>query len=66
MADPRTCRIAAPALSRWTITGRTGRKNLMMAKTRRPHKPSVEQVVQLVVGAVNALAQLLDAIHRVR
>ena len=34
-----------------------------MVKARRPRKPSVEEVVQLVVGVANALARLLDAIH---
>ena len=34
-----------------------------MAKARRPRKPSVEEVVQLVVGVANALARLLDVIH---
>ncbi len=37
-----------------------------MSKARHPRKANVEQVLQLVIGAVNALAQLLDAIHRVR
>jgi hypothetical protein len=36
-----------------------------MTKVRRPRKPSVEQIVQLVVGVANALAGLLDAIHHV-
>lgn len=36
-----------------------------MAQARRPRKPSVEQVVQLLIGAANALARLLDAIHHV-
>ena len=35
-----------------------------MVKGRHPRKPSVEQVLRLVIGAVKALAQLLDAIHR--
>jgi hypothetical protein len=34
-----------------------------MTKDRRPRKPSVEELAQLVVGAVNALARLLEAIH---
>ena len=34
-----------------------------VTKAPRPRKPSVEQIVQLVVGVVNALARLLDAIH---
>jgi hypothetical protein len=37
-----------------------------MASSRRPRKLSVEQIAQLMVGAVNALAQLLDALHRIR
>jgi len=36
-----------------------------MAQARRPRKPSVEQIVQLLIGAANALARLLDAIHHV-
>jgi hypothetical protein len=36
-----------------------------MATARCPRKLSVEEVVQLVVGVVNALARLLDAIHHV-
>ena len=31
-----------------------------MASSRRPRKLSVEQIAQLTVSAVNALAQLLD------
>jgi hypothetical protein len=34
-----------------------------MTKARRPRMPSVEELAQLVVGVVNALARLLDAIH---
>ncbi len=37
-----------------------------MARSRRPRKLSTEQLAQLLVSAVNALAQLLDAIHRIR
>lgn len=33
---------------------------------RRPHKPSMERIARLVVSAVTALAQLLNAIHRIR
>ena len=36
-----------------------------MGKVRRPRRLSVEQILRLVVGAVSALAQLLDAIHRI-
>jgi hypothetical protein len=34
-----------------------------MTKVRRPRKPSVEELAQLVIGLANALARLLDAIH---
>jgi hypothetical protein len=34
-----------------------------MVQARRPRKWSVEQIVQLLIGAANALARLLDAIH---
>jgi len=33
---------------------------------RRPRRPSMEQIARLVVSAVTALAQLLNAIHRIR
>jgi hypothetical protein len=36
-----------------------------MAMPRRPRKPSVEELAQLVIGLANALARLLDAIHHV-
>jgi len=36
-----------------------------MAQARRPRKPSVDQILQLLIGAANALARLLDAIHHV-
>jgi hypothetical protein len=36
-----------------------------MATPRRPRKPSVEELAQLVIGLANALARLLDAIHHV-
>jgi hypothetical protein len=45
------------------ITGGTGRKDRTMAQARRPRKWSVEQIAQLLIGAANALARLLDAIH---
>jgi len=34
-----------------------------MTKVRRPRKPSVEELVQLAVSVINALARLLDVIH---
>ena len=34
-----------------------------MTKVRRPRKPSVEELAQLIIGLANALARLLDAIH---
>jgi hypothetical protein len=34
-----------------------------MSKPHRPRKRTVEQIVRLVVSAVNALARLLGAIH---
>ena len=36
-----------------------------MAQARRPRKPSADQILQLLIGAANALARLLDAIHQV-
>jgi hypothetical protein len=63
MVDSSSCRIAVPALSRWKIAGGTGRKDRTMAQARRPRKPSVEELAQLVVGAVNALARLLEVIR---
>jgi hypothetical protein len=64
MVDPRRGRIAAPAPARWKITGGTGRKDQTMREARRPRKLSGEQIVQLLVGAANALARLFDAFHR--
>jgi len=32
----------------------------------RPRKPGMEQIARLAVSAVTALAQLLNAIHRIR
>ena len=43
--------------------GNRQQEDLTMTRSRCPRKPSVEQIVQLVVGVVNALARLLDAIH---
>jgi hypothetical protein len=34
-----------------------------VGKARRPRKPSVEQIVLLLVSVLSALAQLLEAIH---
>ena len=34
-----------------------------MTKVRRPRKPSVEELVRLLVGVINALARLLEVIH---
>jgi hypothetical protein len=65
MADSRTCRIAEPVLHPGGSAGRTGRKDQTMAKPRRPRWASTERVVKLLVGAVNALARLLDALHRI-
>jgi hypothetical protein len=36
-----------------------------MAKARRSRWPSVEQIVQLLIGAANALARLLEVFHHV-
>jgi hypothetical protein len=35
-------------------------------QSRRSRKPSMEHIARLVVSAVTALAQLLNAIHRIR
>jgi hypothetical protein len=38
----------------------------MATRQRRPCWDSIERVGKLLVSAVNALAQLLDALHRFR
>jgi hypothetical protein len=38
----------------------------MTARSRRPCWDSVQRVVRLLVSVINALAQLLDAVRRIR
>ena len=62
---PHRGRTAAPALGR-TISWRTGREDLIMAEPRRPRWPSVEQIVKLLASLAGSLAELIEAIRRLR
>jgi hypothetical protein len=49
-----------------TTVREAGERNRMMVKPRHcPRWPTVERTVMLVVSAVNALAELINAIHHV-
>lgn len=49
-----------------TTNREEGERNRMMAKPRHgPRWPTVERTVTLVVSAVNALAELINAIHHI-
>lgn len=50
-----------------SLARETGRKpRYMTARSRRPCWDSVQRVVRLLVSVINALAQLLDAVRRIR
>jgi hypothetical protein len=66
MADSITWRVGPTRQPGRTRRQGTGQEEPDDGQGSSSAQASVEQIVQLVIGAVNALAQLLDAIHRVR